>query len=204
MLLHLVFVVGKTSAGDQLQIVPQIPAGRGVDTAFVRGLVIGVIRGAVPHRSGHIAIPLVIVVHITVETAVVVEVAVIFPAALGQTAAHHQFMLAPQQREGTAGVHISGIAGGAANVLTTPHFHPGTRYRVGVVACGSAQIGVVTIDLVVQLQLGDPTAVKVVLQRGKGGAGVLVPVAPVGTVVERAGHGVETAIGVQQRNTTPG
>ncbi len=96
------------------------------------------------------------------------------------------------------------IAGGAGNVLARPHAHTGVGGLIGETAGCCAQVGVVAVDLVVELRLGTPAVVKRVLQRGRAGAGVLVPMAPACAVVEVAWHPVEFALRVEQRNAAPG
>ena len=131
-------------------------------------------------------------------------VAIVLPVAPCYAGAQHQFVLAPAQREGPAGVGIERIAGGAAYVLAAPQRHAGAVGRVGEARSRRAQVGVVAVDLVVELRLGHPAVAEAVLQRGKGRARVLVPTAPARAVVVRARHVIELAIGIEQRNAAPG
>ena len=53
-----------------------------------------------------------------------------------------------------------------------------------LVELDGTQLGIVAIELVIQLQLGHPAAAQVLLKGGEDSAGVLLPAAPVGGVAE--------------------
>ena len=106
-------------------------------------------------------------------------------------------MLAAEQIEGAAQVQVGGIAGGVAGVLLCVDL--GRAIGLRFVELDRAEFGVVAVDLVIQLQLGDPAIPQVVFEHGKSGAGVLLPAAPGRAVVVGARHAVVPASGVDQR-----
>ena len=57
----------------------------------------------------------------------------------------------------------------------------------------------VAVDLVIELHLADPAVGEIVLEVGEDGAGVLLPTAPLGSVVEGAGDVVAVALAVEER-----
>ena len=91
-------------------------------------------------------------------------------------------MFATKQLEGAAHIQVGRVAARVAHVALG--VDRGGAVFIRVVTLDRAHLRIVAIELVVQLQLGHPAFAQVMLKRSEHGAGVLLPVAPVGAVVE--------------------
>ena len=106
-------------------------------------------------------------------------------------------MLTAEEFVRAADIQVGCVAGGIALIALGVDFGSAVGRRL--VELDGTQLGIVAIELVIQLQLGHPAAAQVLFKGGKDGAGVLLPAAPVGGVAERAFGAVDLARVVVQR-----
>ncbi|KAG1309587.1 hypothetical protein G6F62_014791 [Rhizopus arrhizus] len=87
-------------------------------------------------------------------------------------------MRAAEQAEMPAHIEVGGVADRLSDVLAEPQADAFSGQRIGIARGGTGQRSVVTVDLVVELQLGHPVVGERMLQRGKTSAHILTPAGP--------------------------
>ncbi|MND86746.1 hypothetical protein D3C80_787260 [compost metagenome] len=191
-----VAVVDQAPAEQQGQVVGRVQACCEVG-AVLAHLVVGARRHRAPVGFANVAVPVGEVRDVVVGMGDI-AVVVALPARGGEGVADHQLMLAAEQLERPARIQVEGVAHGLAGVLL--RIDAGGAVLAWLVALDRAERRVVAVDLVIELGLGHPAVVQVMLEAGEHGAGVLLPTAPFRRVVEVVRDIVGVAIAIVQRH----